>query len=58
MKTELCKYYNFHGADDEGEYVSCDLEENLEIMCSCKGDIGLCYNQEKLEEVTRELGTS
>jgi len=58
MKTELCKYYIFHGADDEGEYVSCVLEENPVAMCNCKGDLNLCRNQAKFEEVTSELGAT
>lgn len=58
MEKEMCKYYTFHGADYEGEYISCALEKNPEKMVDCKGNSDLCRNKVKLEEVTSELGTS
>jgi hypothetical protein len=55
MNKDVCKYFNFHGADDEGDYVSCDLEKNPKIMCNCDGGISLCRNKEKLKEVSNEF---
>jgi hypothetical protein len=43
----ICKHWKFHGADSDGDYQTCDLEESPILMVSCNGDIKNCRHLEQ-----------